>query len=584
MAGVFAGTRGNPSARILIVGEGYGMEDVTRQEAFCGNAGHELSNILAEAGILETDCLFTNCVNMRIPSYSLTPLFFDNKTVKESKLTDYKGLYPKQELIKGLQQLYKLIETLKPRLIIAAGNLPLWALTDNLTKVGRDAAYGLAYKVPTGIGNYRGSMLRTSKELGAIPLLPIHHPITILRSWELRPITVMDLRRRVAQCFKGNWDEPALNFLIRPDIDTVMSTLMDLKMRAEFSKQPLRLSVDIETLSHFISCVGIAWSEFDALCIPFMCTYDKEGYWRADEEEIITITLRELLTHPNVSIVGQNFSYDMQYFNRYMFCIPKYVDDTMLAHHVCFPGTPMGLDYLSSMYCEHHVFWKEDSKEALKVENDDEYWIYNCRDCVKTYEIMNILEQQHERYNLKQQYDIQMRRVRHLTGCLGPAGAMMIRGVAIDSKRRIAENMRQIEAISELEILLQSLVPEDCVEPLSKKKAPWWSSPTQLAELFYITLGCKAIKNRKTGQVTTNDEALTKLGDRYPVLKPLTDTLAQYRSMSVFGSFINMKLGFDGRMRCSYSPTTETFRYRSSSDVFGSGGNLQNLPKGTEEE
>ena len=46
-------------------------------------------------------------------------------------------------------------------------------------------------------------------------------------------------------------------------------------------------------------------------------------------------------------------------------------------------------------------------------------------------------------------------------------------------------------------------------------------------------------------------------------------------------TFINAPLGYDGRMRCSFKITgTETYRFASSKDVFGSGMNLQNIPKG----
>jgi len=48
-------------------------------------------------------------------------------------------------------------------------------------------------------------------------------------------------------------------------------------------------------------------------------------------------------------------------------------------------------------------------------------------------------------------------------------------------------------------------------------------------------------------------------------------------------TFIMMPLDQDSRMRCSYNICgTETYRFSSSKNAFGSGGNLQNLPKGDE--
>ena len=72
------------------------------------------------------------------------------------------------------------------------------------------------------------------------------------------------------------------------------------------------------------------------------------------------------------------------------------------------------------------------------------------------------------------------------------------------------------------------------------------------------------------------------MGQRQPLLLPLLRNIARYRSVAVFKStFIDMLTSFDGRMRTSYNIAgTETFRWSSSEDAFGSGGNLQNVPKG----
>jgi DNA polymerase I-like protein with 3'-5' exonuclease and polymerase domains len=46
-----------------------------------------------------------------------------------------------------------------------------------------------------------------------------------------------------------------------------------------------------------------------------------------------------------------------------------------------------------------------------------------------------------------------------------------------------------------------------------------------------------------------------------------------------------MPLDVDKRMRCSFNTGgTETYRFSSSKNAFGSGGNLQNIPSGTEDE
>lgn len=583
-APIFPGTCGPASANILIVGEAYGSEEKLRNRPFVGTSGRELSRMLAEAGLDLDRCYLTNVVNKQPPGNDFTHFLLDTESARKSKVPDLWGLYPREELVNGLRELDRLINHLRPRLIIAAGNWPLWAIGCGQWGGIGNSKQPKGYKLPTGIGNWRGSMLVDPRQGGAV--LPIYHPASILRSWEDRQITVADLKRRVPMALNNLWAEPPVQFTFprsRDDFDMLMSALVDLYAR--ICRAPTLLPVDIETRQRLIECVGIAWSDREALCVPFMTADEnnKEGYWTLEQEVILTNFVRRILEHPNAKIVGQNFFYDIQYLRYYLGVKCNYKYDTMLAQHVMYPGTPLGLDYLSSVYCDHHVFWKEDGKDAAAVGDDNKRWEYNCRDCVKTYEIINKQVGAIKSLNLSWQFAFQLMRAR-LTAGAGPANAaMMVRGVRTDPQWRVNEAAALYEARSQIEAALYEIMPEGFIPPQGKNAAPWWRSNKQLDELFYITLGCKPILDRKTGQRTTNDAALVRIGNVYPELKPLCELLSKYRSLQVFDNFVHMPLGPDQRVRCSYSPTTETFRYRSSADVFGYGSNLQNIPKGAED-
>jgi len=99
-------------------------------------------------------------------------------------------------------------------------------------------------------------------------------------------------------------------------------------------------------------------------------------------------------------------------------------------------------------------------------------------------------------------------------------------------------------------------------------------------------MGMKPVLAKKTYNPTTDEKALIELASREPIIKPLTDLISETRSVGVFlSTFIQMPLDHDKRMRCSFNVGgTETFRFSSSGDAFGSGGNLQNIPKGNEED
>lgn len=533
--------------------------------------------MLREAGIDPDRCYYTNVINKQPPNNNMTKFFIPVKTANSRKVPSVRGLYPDLPVLEGLDLLRELIEKLQPKIIIGLGNYSLWGLTYDNFGVGNGtrSAGTLGHKIPTGIVQWRGSQLRST--FGDIPFMPTYHPAAILRQWDWRPQLVHDLRARVKRYLDGaiEWDEPPRNYIFRPSFDQVMNTLTDLTMRATLSESPLLLSADIETLQPHLECIGLAWSRSDAICIPVMSRDNWEGYWSPIEEQEIFLALKTLLEHSNVEVVGQNFFYDYQYLFYYWAIKPNYKHDTMLAHHTIYPGTKMGLDYLSSMYCTWHRYWKDDGKEASKQHDDNQRWIYNCRDVVTTYEVIEELWKVIRYYRLERQYAIQMVRAQSAVG-------MMLQGVKIDERRRGQERIRHMEAAQEYQNWFMNVMPAS-VWQQDRKKANWFDSRHQLKDIFFDVLGQQDITNRKTGNLTIDKDALKKISNREPLLRPFIKKMLEYNELDTYGQFINMRIGNDRRMRGSFSPTTETFRYRSSADVFGYGRNLQNLPTGNED-
>jgi DNA polymerase-1 len=111
-------------------------------------------------------------------------------------------------------------------------------------------------------------------------------------------------------------------------------------------------------------------------------------------------------------------------------------------------------------------------------------------------------------------------------------------------------------------------------------------SPKQMKELFYEDFKQPEIRNRKTKQVTLDDEAMQKIAAREPLLRPLLRRISEHRSLGVFlSTFVGAKLDSDHRLRSSFNIAgTETYRFSSSQNAFDSGLNFQNIPKGGETE
>ncbi len=194
-----------------------------------------------------------------------------------------------------------------------------------------------------------------------------------------------DLRRRVV----GKLDrpeareEPAYQFLHKPTFSEAVEILNALWNLGK------PLACDVETRRGRIACVGFGWSPVHAICIPLMHV-DGTRWWEPAQEAILCNGITNLMQ--KCELIGQNFNYDRQYFiaDPALGFTPRTGFDTMIAQHLLYPGTPKDLSYLSSMYCQHHRYWKDEGKEIADGVDEERWWYYNCMDCAKTWEVAQV--------------------------------------------------------------------------------------------------------------------------------------------------------------------------------------------------
>jgi DNA polymerase-1 len=198
-------------------------------------------------------------------------------------------------------------------------------------------------------------------------------------------------------------------------------------------------------------------------------------------------------------------------------------------------------------------------------------WEYNCRDCVYTREVGEV--------SAAAVASLGLSKVDAFQHALFPAVLKaMLKGVRIDLKAR-AEMSRTLarESAAREDYFLAVLG-----HPLNPR------STKQMQALFYSDLRLPTVwKKTPAGTVPTlDDKALELLARKEPLVRPLIRAIQEYRSLGVFRStFVEAKLDEDDRMRCSYNICgTETYRFSSSKNAFGSGTNLQNIPKGGEDD
>lgn len=539
---------GPRDAKIVIIGEAEGEQEEYAGAPFVGHSGNELTKMLAEAGIDRNKCYITNVLWERPPDNDLDYYFEDTKSRAKDLVANegwkwINGKCCSPAIQSALWRLDAELSCLRPNVIIALGNTPLWATTGKW-----------------GITTWRSSEMESP--YGKV--VPTYHPASILRQWDWRATAVHDLGRANRESQYPEVRYAPWRFTVRPSSGQVFDTLGKILGTLD-GGHLVHLSVDIETRAGHIACIGLAWSKLEAICIPFMCVERPEGYWTPAEEEAIVALLHRVLKHPNSFIIGQNHSYDLQY-NRHHFLLDYPVAfDCMVAQAICFAGQPKTLDYQASMYNDHYCYWKDDGKEWNPAVPEEQLWSYNCEDCVRTFECYEVLNHLIDHFDLRWQFDWFMKE-RYPT-YLG----MMYRGILVDTNAQAEMATELLDGIAAREQYFIDLTGA----PLNPR------SPIQMKDLFIDRLGQKVRFNRKTKRPSLDDEALEDIGTKEPLLWPLIAAISEYRSLGVFlSTFVRMRLDIDGRARTNYSRITESYRATSSKNPFGRGGNMQNIPKG----
>lgn len=558
-------------ARIMIVGEAPGEDEERLRQPFVGTSGVELNKMLGEAGISRSECYVTNVSKIRPARNDIKLFFAGAKDRIEPRHLNSRGKMVTPEIAEGVDQLKAEIEIVKPNIIVACGNVPMWALTGICNKPHDLAA-------PTGIMDWRGSMLNENLTDRRIQLIPIYHPAAILRQWSWRSCTVHDLRR-VARYRDGSpFPKPAWRFTIRPSFDTVVRILSGLLDQLDQGER-LRLSYDIETRLGHTACAGLAWNWLDAICIPFIHGGSKEGYWSEEEEAAVVYLLCQVINHKNAQVIGQYITYDSQYNYRHWHSVPRVVQDTMITWHSIFSSQPKDLAFQASMMCGYYRYWKNEGKGYIPGHGDEQQWTYNCMDTVYT---MEVADQELATIKAMSKTWVSLPSVHEFQQKLfWPVLKAMQRGVKIDLEKR----KQLTEEVEEVYKHREQFLVDVLGHPLNP------DSPKQMHTLFYEDLKLPVqytrAKKGEPARPTLDDDALMKLSRLEPIVRPLVNCIADMRTLGKFlSNFLCRDLDVDDRMRCSYNiggsesgaSAPKTYRLSSSENAFGSGANLQVIP------
>lgn len=362
---------------LVLVGEAWGENEVKTQTPFCGAAGVELLRMLIEAGIIEwteTDADYlrrfwregkphyldaiwqlhpevyrTNVFNRHPPRNNIEAFCGGKAQGIRGYPALVKSKYVRQEFIPELERLADEIIEIEPNLIVCLGNTALWALAGT-----------------TGISKLRGTTRLSTHTASGFKLLPTYHPSGVLRQYELRPVTVVDLQKAAREAAFPEIRRPNREIWIEPsyaDIQTFIDT--------HVLHSPL-LSVDIETAGVQVTCVGLSPRPDLALVVPFVARGRKGGsYWPDTRSEaLVWNALRRVLEDRKIKKVFQNGLYDIAFLWRSVGIAVRGAEhDTMLCHHALQPESLKSLGFLGSVYSNEGA-WKQ-MRKSETIKRDD---------------------------------------------------------------------------------------------------------------------------------------------------------------------------------------------------------------------
>lgn len=549
---------GPTNARIALVGEAPGEEEVSTGIPFTGSSGRLLDQMLSNSGIDRNSCYVTNVCKTRPKNNDFSQFYMDGSRRQ-----------PTPELLSSINSLKDELRQVHPNIIVPLGAEALRALTGKV-KITQGKAGG-------PISDWRGSLLMT--ELGK--MCATFHPAHVLRMYKSRITVEADLRRVCEESTSPKLELPRHTFELNPSFARVMEFL---------AQKPARFSFDIETSGPYVRCLGISTRPDHAICIPFMSNQftpptsslisfnptpvQRNSHWSEEQEYQILRSLETWFCDSSVLKIAQNFPFDALVLARdFGFdCSSGFHLDTMVAAHTCYSELPKGLDYLCSIYTRVPYYSDFDNS------SDQQLWKYNCYDCAVTLEIADKLVEEMRSLGVLDFYND------HVHPAIIAYTRAETRGISVN-----------LEELSKIRIQLEAdlLLLNAKMDKLSGGTLKNPNSPRQLQEFFYTKLGLKPILQHKTHKITTDKHARDKLRQKHPELADMFNTVDELKSKTtLMNSFVNRPVGADGKCRTHYNVAgTRTGRLSSGEDkeegtvvsqgAFGDVVNMQNLPRGS---
>jgi uracil-DNA glycosylase family 4 len=543
------GTRGKPDARIVLVGEGPGTNEIIQGMPFVGQSGELLARLLGLAKIDLSDCLLLNATQC-LPPKSLDA---NGKEVKAARLNEA-------------------CQACNSRLFSEIQAHP----RDFILSLGSAATRTLTGKWGLSIMKTRGQVFQ-DPTLSRYGIMPTFHPAYALRSPGAVPQITSDFRR-AKELSTGNAPyDPEVEFKI-------LRNAYQIKLVVEQAKQSgeNEIVADIETtgLSHVtdeIMCIGFTFKnvamrsvELRQKTLVYVVENQKHTITSPDTSTPSdNSVLKSLFTQVNklrFTWTWQNGKFDTK-FLRHSGIDAQVDDDTMLMSYTLDENggrhgleaiitDQLGLPAYKDMISEYVGTGKK--KKSYGLIPKPLLYTYLAKDVVYTAmssEVLmkKLIARSHTVIGSNNPLTSLLSAYRNL---LIPASnalcSIELRGMPIDQEVRAKAQVEFEVTVLEHKLKLQQLVGDLSFNPNSSK---------QVLE----TLKTRGLRITETGK-----EALLKYED-----DPVVEALLEYRGyQKILSTYLKAFAKYGNRVYTSYLLHATVTGRLSSKDP-----NLQNIPK-----
>ena len=333
-------------AKLALVGEAPGADEVLEGRPFVGKSGRLLDGALAAAGIDRADIYLGNVFQEKAESNNVDPWLRDH-----------------ERLAMAQARLNAEISAVAPTVIIPLGASALLAIT-GLTEISRVRGSPFISAGPVAPGT---------------KILATFHPAFVLRQYKMFTVLIDDLMRADREADLGpDIVYPHKEFTLEPDLTDIrwwmrgaptdqrglpIPTFFQSEVDPSWPQADL-ISIDIENdipkadmAAQFparfeITCISFAPDDEHAICIPFVDQRRPDwSYWRSARDEAAAWRLVKEICEGPAEKLGQNFVHDAWWLlDRRGIRVNNYRHDTRLQHHALLPELPKDLHFLATAY------------------------------------------------------------------------------------------------------------------------------------------------------------------------------------------------------------------------------------------